>query len=1166
MRDIEAEFKKRLAEQKLKKELENITRTEKLAEEPSEQAQFPSLLSPSQSVPQPQYLREEPSGGLFGLLGKFGVKEKTPTPTRRQEGALPSIGEIYLVGSDPRKSLPRNILELMLDPTEVAMNVLTGGVIGAIKGGGKEITKEALRWGSYGGRDLYKGLKEGSIAFKEALGAKAKETLIPAERAMPITAEETSKLMSIAPGTKVAAETAQETVEKLNKLDPKYKAPWGGRFEPREFDRLSDAERRQIILDRAKELTPKTEKEVLGYTEKLQKQLQRPQETITGTKSWYELEYSKLQKDNSQLLSKANSDLITPDDKLRSTKLTKLGESDLNTASINKTLESQEFDIVKLSQKLKNKGFLDPNFPDTKDFRRAYRFLQLPSDISKSFPKFKPIYETAREFEANKGALIQKYYETTKSYFDLISPADRAAVDKALSLGDKLKATLDDSILTKLNMTPKQIGAYKDIRRGLSMVKDDLAQSMQKIGVPQDKIDEFVRGIEGYVPHKWYGKYGVIVQEKHLTWPTVQGERVTGLPKERSKTIYLSAFENEKRAKAEVIRLQELYPDKIVKQIKRDVIPEYAKEDIAPYAIESLIDRAVNRAKIDPDLAHGLAQTLHNMNLSKGMGAHFIRRKWTPGYIENFERPLAEYFTGMSSYLSKIDALHNFSAGYKAIDKTAQPSLRKYASEYIDSIFDPKMSSTVTAIKTLLFHYHLGLNLKSALVNSSQNFISGYPTLSKYTNNALPKMIKAMFDTATKNLSPDEVEMLRYAYQNRLLESRLLPEVTGVKDPFLRSMQTPVGKKLMDASDISSYMFDYVESNINRTSHYLASYRALRDKGRGGAPGSTPELAKQAADMMLEAHYVYGPADRPVAARGWISPIMTFRLFGLNYATMLKNFAKEGEYGALARSLGAITAIAGAAGWPGAEVLEDVYMHFTGDSIKEQTRNYLKGITTSIFPSEWSDRFALAATDGWPAVGGLNFSGSIGMGDIIPMDLTGALGVLAGRSEGLAKAYKLATLGDLPRASENILPQAISSPLTALRAHKGLTTTTGQEVIDPKTLSQVKLSLPGAILRGVGIQPTEYTEAQRRLQLTNVRRERAKEIGLSKAEKAAYMINTGDIGKGVKILTELGTTDPYAFMWARNALPNFIGPKVSPVIQDYIQRTLYDSGKFPNMP
>lgn len=131
----------------------------------------------------PIQVGEEPSGGMFGLLGKLGVKEKqyiTPSPPLEKPKEEP--------GLEP-PGFPQGYL---FNPVETAQNVVTGGTLGLLKTGGKltpAVGKEAVNWATYNVPTLAKSVYKGVSNIIPGFGAKTLEKTIPIEKATPVAME-----------------------------------------------------------------------------------------------------------------------------------------------------------------------------------------------------------------------------------------------------------------------------------------------------------------------------------------------------------------------------------------------------------------------------------------------------------------------------------------------------------------------------------------------------------------------------------------------------------------------------------------------------------------------------------------------------------------------------------------------------------------------------------------------------------------------------------------------------------------------------------------------------------------------------------------------------------------------------------------------------------------
>jgi len=1040
------------------------------------------------------------------------------------------------------------IIGTLLNPAEIATAIATGGISAARLG--KPILKEMADWALYGAPSIYRGIRGGINALfgglrAPALAREAVEAAPPSTPSPPVKSITELAREAILPKPPPPPEPLSPTSELLEAakrtITPKPEKP-GFLKSAEEILRKNVAERGVAsatpppsVEKIAAHEQAKQASSVLNRTVEEMEKAEKALATPTARRASHIDELKSLTERDWETISKyepvvRSEDLVAPAKEVT-------GGADLNLSKVEETALKQGGWIERTLNWFKLRGIVDKELSLPKDFRPIYKYLQLPHDIAKTFPQFKPIFDTEMARTATRNAMIRKYHKLTIPYFEELSDLQRKAVDRVLLMGDRRGEVYTVEQLRGFGLDEKQIAAYNSIRTALDDILNDVIEMMRKVGVSEENIEKFSNKLIGYVPHKWYGKYGIVVRD-----PSTK------------KVIYVTAKESKAKAGEELLRLKREFSGHTVEMIPRNQIERTILEDIPPYAVKDLVERAAKRAAIDPEVARDLADALHDLNLSKGMGAHFIKRRGTPGFEEDLARPLAEYIVGMSGYTAKIEAISGFADGYKAISDLT-PNLKRYARDYIKYVLNPDKEYAIGIAKSLMFHNYLGLNLKSALVNASQNWITGWPVLSKYTRNAGYVMTKAMFDTAMKRFAPDEVEFLRYMTDKGLLEREFTGALLPRRDPF-----APVRTILDRTANISSFLFDTAEE-FNRTSMALAAYRVLKSKG---AAGSLDDMAKIAHNIMEEAHFIYARGDRPVAARGWLSPLMTFRLFTVNYFTLLKNMVKEHEWGGLARMFASMTALAGVGGWPLSGVIEEGYMHFTGKDLKTQIREWVKKGERGAVGDEYASKLALFATDGLPAaVVGVNLSRSIGMGDVIQLDPTAMIGAFGGEIERVAQAVKAAKLGEYKRAFETIAPEAIGQPMRAYRLlTEGAVTMKGQPIIDVKTGKQITLSPREAIVKALGFQPERYIEPMREVSVAFKQQQRLSSKAAEYGEAIAHAINNKDFKK-VKSLTRMASKiHPELPRMAVNRAMNSIGPLMTPVMRAQMEQIL---GELPKV-
>ncbi|HQO83979.1 MAG TPA: PLxRFG domain-containing protein, partial [Synergistales bacterium] len=666
-----------------------------------------------------------------------------------------------------------------------------------------------------------------------------------------------------------------------------------------------------------------------------------------------------------------------------------------------------------------------------KDYVDVYKYLQMPADVKISHPEFGPLYDRQRERELSKAILDHAFAKKTEPYFKGMDDADRIKVDAALIQGEQEGVSFYDPLQLKerFGLNEKQIAGYTAIRDSLDAAGEMLLWEMEQSGVKPEALEEFKTRLAGYVPHKWYGNWAIIVRKK--------GGKKT---KFMTKTNFLDRY-------TERDRVQALYPNDEVFVMQSKKIPYEAYQDAAPWAVSKMVDLVIDKAEVSPAMADELKQALGDLYKSKGFGAHFIKRKGTPGWTEDLAKPLAEYFAGLNGYMTKMRAIKGFAEDIQAIDPKKKPNLYRYALDYIRYVTGEPFE--FAGAKQAAYIYYLYANIKSAAVNLTQNMLLGWPVLAKHTRLAGAKLLQAQARAANRHMLTDgekafleEMESLGY------LDPKMAVEMGAfTANPLLR--QIPQGVK-----DFGEFIdiFQHMEA-WNRRAMAVALYDSgIREPMR-------------AAELIEEAHFRYSKGNRPELMRGIISPIMTFRSWMINYVTWLKNEIKAGRLAPVARSLAAMVLLGGFAGLPFFKLLKKLWVKVFGEDPQTAAAKHIgKSWATLIFR-------------GLPSKLGISFTGSIGLGDILPTDLKSLGGVFADIPGRIARVIKDLSSRDYVRALEDASPEAIRQPMAAYRsATEGDTTRSGAPIFDPTTGEQQRLTAGEAATKSLGFQPMRSAE------------------------------------------------------------------------------------------
>lgn len=694
-----------------------------------------------------------------------------------------------------------------------------------------------------------------------------------------------------------------------------------------------------------------------------------------------------------------------------------------------------ESDINFIKNTLRDLGFRDEGDYEPlndKDFWEYFKYFQMPDDIRKSFPQFDPVYQVQRGREIQKAVLDRHFAESLQPYYTL-KREQRKQVDAVLIEADQNpQLAYGPKRLTAMGLDKAQIDAFLSVRNNLDTAAQMLIQTMERLEIKPEVIEEFKGRVGNYIPHKWYGHWAIVAREKDEN----------GKP----TTVFMSAVNRLGRS-VEYDRIKQMYPDADVMVIKRKNIPFSHFQEASPAAVQRMIDKAIEKAELDDTTKQIMHQALSDLYKSKGFGMHFIRRKNIPGYSEDLARPIAEYFGGFTGYLTKMEAIQKFPDAIKNIDPSRTPNLSAYAADYIKYVTGNQ--TEFARAKQAMYLWYLYGNIKSASLNLTQNYVLGWPVLSKQTNLALPKMLLAQARLLTKQLTPQEKAFLKDMEETGHIDPKFSQEISGFVGNPLYHPILGKGKKAIAFADV----FRHIE-HFNRTSMALALYDS----------GITD--MDQVANLIDEAHFRYGKGNRPNLARGPISPVMTFRSWGINYLTWMKNEIKSGRISPLIKSLTAVTLIGGVKALPIFGAIAYAWQKVFDEDIEAEARNAL------------GKTLGKMVMRGVPSVipPGISMTGSIGIGDI-PTNFQDLGGVFMDIPDRVHRVGIDLKTKQYLRALEDASPESIRNPLSAYRMYtQGMRSRSGRPILDYEKGGIAKPTKPEAIAKGLGFQSSRAAE------------------------------------------------------------------------------------------
>jgi hypothetical protein len=559
--------------------------------------------------------------------------------------------------------------------------------------------------------------------------------------------------------------------------------------------------------------------------------------------------------------------------------------------------------------------------------------------------------------------------------------------------------------------------------------------------------------------------------------------------------------------------------------------PEFAFQGVNDINMQKVYDDAIesmkgkgqtiiNKKGEKIDVSEQLRQAGHlaiaKQFQSRGFGRHMTHRQWNviKGYEENnLQRVLFNYMGGMAGIMTKQVAASDFLEMMKDVKEPELfKSLAKYGKDQLRN--ETKADKFSSRVRAFMFTWYLGGVLRPAVLQFTQNFVTGIPKHAQYLreNNlggageADKDYLKSMKDVAFKNYTKSGTMVDPKTGKTVNIEQRMQDQLftEGVTvDQYLREIMGSMGSRFsqggMRVINFLAYPFSRMEQ-FNRQSAALTRFRpayklALKE-------GLSEEEAYEKAfgsarDYVYDTHYAYGKANLPQLAQGEgvgvaVKTLYTFKSFTHNYCLAMYDDMAKGDWKTWMHSLAYLAMFGGLMGLPFfKDLFEFIEKHFGfnfSGSIRK-TLNSAGGKTLETF-----------GMNGIPAMLGMNMSGSLAIGvpfmGETPQD--SVYGVYGGQYQKMKRAGEAATRGDWYRTAANLAPEVMRGPIVAAEESKAgkelfgtpgvATTTRGRPVYDEEG-KPLSMGTGEAIAKTFGFQPTEFARQKEKEQ--TVRRQEA---------------------------------------------------------------------------
>ena len=602
--------------------------------------------------------------------------------------------------------------------------------------------------------------------------------------------------------------------------------------------------------------------------------------------------------------------------------------------------------------------------------------------------------------------------------------------------------------------------------------------------------------VPNYFPHHRYGKYfvqakvdGKVVFRQHFD---AAGKARAGRVADSIVAAQRGNFPGASWSVGDNVRL----PDEVLGA----PIDTEAMEQIIRAATSRITDK--KHAKEVADLLmEGTADVLK----SRGWGEHGIQRKGIPGFEQqDIVRVLYDYKAGLNGWLTKMEAARDFGEALRNIDAGRTPQLWRYTSQYVKDMLrnSDRIDRISGNIKSVAFAWYLGGSIKTAVVNLTQNLVTGIPRLQMDVTGAAGSWLRGAHKAIAGRVTGGKSGLTEE-------EARLLYELDGesvITDAYMEEIRGQLGSTPRNVWNRFTKILGLPMSEVekfNRASLALAAFRAaragnmkFRARRKYGVKGMKADYAQAkafAADVVKDSHFVYGKSNMPEflrsnAAGRAASSMFTFRSFTFNmlgmWAWALRSQGREGVK-FIARSLGATMALGGVTALPFYATAMVLFQAASGDD------------------DDWTELLRKAMPEnnllrdivcyGLPTVAGVNLGGSLQMetsltrglqkGSTPKEILTESFGDIIGIPYDLliekpSKVADAARYGDAWRMAEEAAPVAVKNVLQAVRLHTvGQTTMSGRPINEPGEPGARRLSGAEAVGKALGFQPVSSTKS-----------------------------------------------------------------------------------------
>lgn len=373
--------------------------------------------------------------------------------------------------------------------------------------------------------------------------------------------------------------------------------------------------------------------------------------------------------------------------------------------------------------------------------------------------------------------------------------------------------------------TPEQQEVIRGIRKALDGILNELEGALidgiQAQGLdPAAQIEEIHREFANmrnswYFPLKRFGRFTVEVRDKD------------------GRLAYFTLEETERAAHEAAEKLLAFFPEHQIRvgKLREDT---HAFLGLSP----TMFKRIAEKLDLSDEQKRHLEKILAAQFPSQSMRNHFLRRKYVPGFTMDSMRAFASYMLHAANYVARVkyaDKMREAMSSVAAQSASLKGDVIAYDAVYnwLQKLFEYVMSPPEEwhNLRSFAFLWHLGFNIKSALVNLTQVPLVAYPYLAALWGDgkAVSSLMRAyrrvaMFYRRGTGISAEEKKVLEYLTEQGILDQTFTAELAGAAQGGLaEKLAGPAAKRAFRTLVETAGFVFHASEQINRRVTALAA-------------------------------------------------------------------------------------------------------------------------------------------------------------------------------------------------------------------------------------------------------------------------------------------------------------------------------------------------------